>query len=245
MNMILLEPSEVGQAIGRTDGRVRHILKVLRKRPGDEVVAGISDGKLGKALIESYDGRSMIFSFLPEREAPPLRPISIILGLPRPIQANRILKDLCSLGVRRLILCSTELGEKSYRDSGFYSAGEFRGALIEGAQQAANPRLPEVELHDSIASAVNALGPSRDGEAGRWALDPYRGAVQFGACRVRLAAAEDIVIAIGSERGWTPGELDLMEAAGFSIATLGDRILKSETAALSAAVIALSALGCI
>jgi RsmE family RNA methyltransferase len=51
------------------------------------------------------------------------------------------------------------------------------------------------------------------------------------------------VLAIGSERGWTPAELDLLAARGFSFASLGDRILKTETAAVTAVAIALSKLG--
>ncbi|MCK7479781.1 MAG: hypothetical protein M0C28_22700 [Candidatus Moduliflexus flocculans] len=47
----------------------------------------------------------------------PLRPVTLVLGFPRPIQVARILKDLCSLGVRRILMAATDLGEKSYAES--------------------------------------------------------------------------------------------------------------------------------
>lgn len=247
LNMLFLEPEELGAPLGRDDERVRHVVKVLKKREGDELAAGMPDGALGRARIEAYDGRTMTFSFNRETESAPLRPITMLVGLPRPIQANRILKDLCSLGIARILLVATELGERSYLDSGFYSAGEYRSALIEGAQQAGNPRLPDVGLHGSIAEALKVLGSPSTSDA-RWALDPYRGSTPFGAACIeasRNAAPADrgMTLAVGSERGWTPAELDRLEAAGFGMAALGDRILKSETAATVAVSLSLAALG--
>jgi RsmE family RNA methyltransferase len=52
-----------------------------------------------------------------------------------------------------------------------------------------------------------------------------------------------ITLAIGSERGWTEGEVELLEAHGFTVAGLGRRILKTETAAIAASALALAAMG--
>jgi 16S rRNA U1498 N3-methylase RsmE len=233
---------------------VRHVLKVLKKGVGDELEAGTPDGMLGTARMEAWDGEAMSFSFRPVRKAPPLRPLVILLGFPRPIQANRILKDLCSLGVGRIVLSGTELGEKSYFQSDFFKNREFRTALIEGAVQAANPRLPEVDTAWTLARAIDAMaGPDGcigaagggSGSGGRlWAFDPYRATTGFGMAELPDATGmAPLVLAIGSERGWTPAELDLLEGRGFSFASLGDRILKTETAAVAAVSVALSRLG--
>lgn len=246
MNMLLLDLAEINAPLPRTDARVQHVLKVLKKAPGDELAAGTPDGMLGIARIESSDGQEMRFSFRAERTAPPLRPITLILGFPRPIQANRILKDLSSLGVGRIVLCGTELGEKSYFQSDFFKNREFRQALIEGAEQAANPRLPAVETAWTLKRAIDALDAAQasatvapDGH--RWAFDPYRAAVTFGAADLPPATAADpLLLAIGSERGWTQAELDLLAERGFGFASLGDRILKTETAAVVAVAVALA-----
>lgn len=246
MNLLFLDLAEIDSPLPRSDERVRHVLKVLRKGPGDELAAGTPDGMLGTARIESWDGQAMRFSFRAEREAPPLRPITLLLGFPRPIQANRILKDLSSLGVGRIMLSGTELGEKSYFQSDFFRNREFRRALIEGAEQAANPRLPLVDTAWSLARALDALLDGDDGAIGRlrWAFDPYRAVEAFGAAALPAATADDpLVLAIGSERGWTPAELDLLARRGFGFASLGNRILKTETAAVAAVSVALARLG--
>jgi RsmE family RNA methyltransferase len=240
MNMLFLELAEIDSPLPRSDARVQHVLKVLKKGAGDELAAGAPDGRLGTARIEAWDGESMTFSFRSDREAPALRPLVLLLGFPRPIQANRILKDLASLGVGRVLLSGTELGEKSYAQSDFFKNREFRPALAEGASQAANPRLPTVDTAWTLARALDALGDT----SGRWAFDPYRSTCRFGAAGPLSASAElPLALAVGSERGWTAAELDLLQARGFSFAGLGDRILKTETAAVAAVSVALGKLG--
>jgi 16S rRNA (uracil1498-N3)-methyltransferase len=43
-----------------------------------------------------------------------------------------------------------------------------------------------------------------------------------------------VTMAVGPEGGWTPQELDVFIQAGFVLASLGSRILRSETAAIAA-----------
>lgn len=239
--MLFLDEGEASSPLCLSDPRVRHILKVLKKVEGDQILAGTPDGAIGAARIESCDDTGMRFSFIPERSAPALQPITLLLGFPRPIQAKRILKDLTSLGVGRIILSGTDLGEKSYFQSDFFKDKEYRQALIEGAQQAANPRLPMVETAWTLARALDTIG----GNGGRWAFDPYRAGSNFGSATLAPARVDaPLVLAIGSERGWSETELDLLAGYGFAFARLGERILKSETAAVAAVCLALARLGC-
>jgi RsmE family RNA methyltransferase len=52
-----------------------------------------------------------------------------------------------------------------------------------------------------------------------------------------------VLAAIGSERGWTDRERDLLERAGFTLCSMGSRILRTETAATVASSIILDAMG--
>jgi 16S rRNA (uracil1498-N3)-methyltransferase len=49
-----------------------------------------------------------------------------------------------------------------------------------------------------------------------------------------------IALAIGPEGGWSEEELQLFESSGWSRASLGETILRAETAAIAATVVALS-----
>jgi 16S rRNA (uracil1498-N3)-methyltransferase len=241
LNILLLEETEVGAPIPRADRRWSHVKKVLKKKPGDRLDAGIVDGKLGKAIIRSLTDKALVLDFESEREAPPLAPIRLILGFPRPIQATRILKDLTSLGVAEIRLTGTELGEKSYAQSSIFKNKDFRGPLLEGAEQAGNPRLPEVFTHWNLAACLRAIGgltPSAE-HGSRIFLHPYGESERMG---LGAGIRAPFTLAVGSERGWTETEIELLRASGFAARSLGDRILKTETAALAATVIALAAL---
>jgi RsmE family RNA methyltransferase len=52
-----------------------------------------------------------------------------------------------------------------------------------------------------------------------------------------------MILAIGSERGWTDHERGLLEEAGFLRLSLGSRALRTETACIAAAVLAIEKIG--
>jgi 16S rRNA (uracil1498-N3)-methyltransferase len=253
VNILILEAGEIGKLIPRSDRRWGHIKKVLKKGPGDSLAAGIaSDAEgqnalLGEVTIRELNDSELVLDFAASRdtEAPPLAPLRLLLGFPRPIQASRILKDLTSLGVAEIHLTGTELGEKSYAQSSIFKDHDFRGPLIEGAEQAGNPRLPRVTTHWTLRRCLEAIGTEDAARGGEWKtgkrifLHPYGKPPRLGAIG---SLAAPVTLAIGSERGWTAPEQELLRAAGFEQRGLGDRILKTETATLAAVTLVLAGL---
>jgi len=270
MNLLLLEPGESGALIPPQDRRHEHLRRILKKGVGDSVDAGLvtdsafgpAPGSLGRATIRKLDREGLILDYEAKAEAPALAPLRLLLGFPRPIQAGRIFKDLVSLGLGSIILTGTELGEKSYLESSFFRGAEYGRPLLEGAEQAANPRLPAVSLHWTLPRCLASLEDDAMGDS-IWrggllvALHPGPSAPSLGAflraammegsgCQDSLALASgqrSLTLAVGSERGWTEAELGLLEDAGFRICGLGERILKTETACVAASALALGALG--
>ena len=54
-----------------------------------------------------------------------------------------------------------------------------------------------------------------------------------------------MIAAIGSERGWTDKERELLIKNGFSLRSMGNRVLRTETAATTAVALILSKMGVI
>jgi 16S rRNA (uracil1498-N3)-methyltransferase len=253
VNILILAPEEIGARIARGDRRWEHVKKVLRKGPGDRISAGLAcgadgpaGGALGEAVIRELDREGLVLDFEaypgPAGVPPALAPLILILGFPRPIQAARILKDLTSLGVSEIHLTGTELGEKSYAQSSIFRDRDFRACLIEGAEQAGNPRLPRVLTHWSLRLCLEALAAEaapRGAPGERLFLHPYGDHERLGAAS---ALRQPVTLAVGSERGWTDAEVLALRAAGFSGRSLGGRILKTETAAIAACALALAGL---
>ncbi len=273
MNMLVFERDELAPdgtslPLPRNDRRYEHIKKVLHKRPGDRVEAGIvTDDPFGsaplaagEAAIVSLEEKALILRYKGLSEPEPLAPIRLLLGFPRPIQATRIFKDLVSLGLAEIILTGTDLGEKSYLESDFFSQKEYRRPMLDGAEQAANPRLPRIRQYWSLRNCIEALD-SADGLCVQWksgrfiALHPGAGIPSLGHLmseyrpytQQNVSAPEalpvPLTLAIGSERGWTEDEIAFLINSGFETASLGSRILKTETAAASAITLALAAMG--
>lgn len=247
MNLLWIGSSASPIAIPRSDRRYSHIVRVLKKKPGDELAAGRADGTIGHASVLSIDTDQVIVSYSPESEAPRLHPLRVLIGFPRPIQAGRILKDLTSLGVESIWFTLSELGEKSYAESNFFRNHEFEAHLVEGAEQSGNPRLPSVEMFWTLERALSRLGEvdeqaSNHGAKGadRVVLHPNH---DFPRLSSFVPSALPLTIAIGSERGWTEPEISMLRSSGFTAHSLGRRILKTETAALAAVSICLGNLG--
>jgi len=256
MNSLYLKAEELSRPIPRTDYRYRHVTRILKKTAGDLVAACCSDGTVGSARIESIDDSGMRLAYEPGAPAPELRPVRLLLGFPRPIQAGRILKDLTTLGVSSIWLILTDTSEKSYAESDFFRKRDFESHLIEGAEQAGNPRLPCIRTFWSLDRALaepeprSVRSPSSTAPTFTTPLPaPDTGArivLHVGGALPSLAQTplgSSVSLAIGSERGWTERELSLFREHGFLCCSLGDRILKTETATVAAVSIVLARLG--
>jgi RsmE family RNA methyltransferase len=246
MNLILFEPHELGKALPRRDQRTIHLLKVLHKKTGDSFEAGILGGYRGTGRIDkiNLDG-SILVSLRADEEPPPRLPLRVAVGFPRPIQLRRLLRDLSNLGVEAIDLLGTELGEKSYRDTKLLNDGGAKEALIEGAVQSRDTIIPELSVFISLAEWL------RERPWEKPAPGPRPVSLLVAADNVRPEGAMarlspmrgPMVLAIGAERGWSDHERDALEAAGFLRLSLGDRALRTETACVAAAALALEKIG--
>ena len=64
-----------------------------------------------------------------------------------------------------------------------------------------------------------------------------------GSLALLSAMGQSIVLAVGCERGWSDRERDDLEKAGFLRLSMGSRALRTETACVAAAVLALEKIG--
>jgi RsmE family RNA methyltransferase len=235
VNIILFEQHELGIPLAKRDARSIHLLKVLHKGAGDAFDAGILGGKRGAGRIERVNNDGSIeFSLELNEDAPPRLPIRIAVGFPRPIQLRRILRDMANMGVAEINVMGTELGEKSYRSTTLLTDGGARDALIEGAVQARDTLLPALEAYENLAAWLDACPWESD--ALLIAADNVRPAATFPQLtrETRHRETRPVVIAIGSERGWSERERAQLEAADFSRCSLGERALRTETACVAA-----------
>ncbi|GHV05930.1 ribosomal RNA small subunit methyltransferase E [Spirochaetia bacterium] len=245
MNLILFEEHELGKALPRRDERTTHLIKVLHKKAGDRFDAGVLGGNRGTGIIEkiNLDG-SILYSLNLDEAPPPRLPLRLAVGFPRPIQLRRLLRDLSNLGLEAIDLIGTELGDKSYRDTKLLSDGGAEAALIEGAVQSRDTLIPTLSVYVSLEEWLAEKPWDKTARLGLGPLLIAADNVRPGGSIARLSLMRrSAVLAIGPERGWSDGERDRLEEAGFLRLSMGERALRTETACVAAAVLALEKIG--
>ena len=249
MNIILFEEDE--RFLPSSDERCTHIRKILKKKKGDEFAAGLIGGPTGRAAITEDNARGIAFSFEAEAPCAPLYPLRLLVGFPRPIQLKRLLRSVASLGASSVLLCGTDLGEKSYMKSGLLEGGGARAALVAGAMQAGFSAIPSIDRAETLDAALALIEKSFPA-AHKTLIDiaamdgqkpPVLGSDASGSFNRKITEEAPLFLAIGSERGWSGRERALFASFGWQARSLGPRILRTETAADAACAVALFAYG--
>ena len=255
MNICLFSKEEVesGFNLKIKDDRANHILKILHKKEGDSFVAGVIDGMAGIATIQKIDQEFIYCSFKETSFGKSLNPLKMIIGFPRPIQLKRLLRDIAALGVCEVHLTGTELGEKSYMQSTLVEKGNAYKMLLDGTVQAGSTNVPKLFLHKTLKDCIAEI-KRENAESVLLALDNVNPKISLkkslGEAGLNFEygsqdsnCAKTVVAAIGSERGWTDKERTLLEENGFIRCGMGERIMRTETAATVSASIILAQLG--
>ncbi len=237
MNIILFSAAEVELPLPRRDPRARHIQEVLRRRPGETFDAGLINGPRGKATLQAVTAEALVLSHQWGAPPPPLAPIRLIVGLPRPQTARDILREGAALGVASMDFVRTERAEPGYAQSSLWLSREWEALLVAGASQAFCTRLPEVRHGLTLAEALTTLPPG----CTRIALDNYESPGSLD--RLVLPAPAFVGLALGAERGWAAAERTLLLQHGFLFAHLGERVLRTETACIAAVTLLKAKLG--
>ena len=248
MNICLFKQEELNKPLSVKDERGQHIIKILHKKEGDTFSAGVINGMAGIAIIKSIQNGEITFDFKPESEGKNLYPLKMIIGFPRPIQLKRLLRDIAALGVQEVHLTGTELGEKSYMQSNLVEHGTAYQMLLDGTVQAASTHVPDLFLHktlkDCLESVISEKEQCNNAKILKLCMDNInpKGSL-FSVLQEQYEKPALIVAAIGSERGWTQKEREMLESAGYLRVGLGPRVMRTETAATVSASIISACMG--
>ncbi len=228
MNLVLLEPEEL-----REDGtahlagrRAAHAALVLRAAAGDRIRVGVIGGRSGEALVERIGDSEVVLRPTLDRDPPPPAPVSLLLALPRPKILRRVLQAVASMGVKRLVLLGSWRVEKSYWGSPALEPDAIRAELVLGLEQGRDTVLPEVRVRPRFKPFVEDELAEAFPEATRLLADPS-GAAPLGAL---APAGPGAALAVGPEGGFTAYEAAALRERGYAPFSLGDRILRVDTA---------------
>ncbi|NLA69121.1 MAG: 16S rRNA (uracil(1498)-N(3))-methyltransferase [Gammaproteobacteria bacterium] len=232
-------PLAVGDHVALGEGASAHLLRALRLGVGDPCVLFNGDGNDYDALVTAAGkrgGEARIVAVRPVDNESALR-IVLLQGVARGEKMDWILQKATELGVAGFLPVNSQRSEVRLEgERATRRLAHWRGVVSSACAQSGRAVVPTVAPPAPLAEAVAALA----GDALKLTLDPGAGS---GVAGLQAPAARSVVLAIGPEGGWSPGDRAVLDGAGFTGLRLGPRILRTETAGVAAISVLQSAFG--
>lgn len=236
MNIILLEAEEINnQNVMLVDRRAEHIIRVLGAKVGDSYRVGVINGKIGTGTVLSITRNRPYGVELGVKLTAKVRPepaIDLVLALPRPIMLKRIFSQAAALGVGRFYIIHARRVEKSFWSGSILKQDQARFQLLQGLEQAVDTRVPDVEMHRRFKPfAEDVLPLIKERYSHLLVAHPEAGSTLLQS--MSGESVTRILFAIGPEGGWVDYEINKLCEQGFKSFTIGNRILKVDTAVVA------------
>jgi 16S rRNA (uracil1498-N3)-methyltransferase len=221
-----------------------HLIRVLRAQTGMEcdMVAG---DRVWRAVISGISGDAVQFTLLSEVKAEQALPVTLLLSVFKFDRMEWIIEKATELGAERLIPMIARRSEKHLVQAAPARVERWRRVAREAAKQSRRSDVPAVEEVVSLKSAIHirAAQPGLNlllAEQER--SNTLYAAMQAGLQQPALEKPA-VHLAVGPEGGWTAEEEALFAAEGWQAVSLGPRILRAETAGITAMAVVAAMLG--
>jgi 16S rRNA (uracil1498-N3)-methyltransferase len=228
-----------------------HLGRVLRAEPGQ--LYELSDGaRVWLARIESVAlpkrGESRIdFTLIEPIEAREASlALHLLISLIKFDRYEWCLEKATELGAVEIVPIAAARSDKPLLEAAQKRRTRWERILVESAQQARRLRPPILaELTRPAAAFASTVAASKILLSERTEAQPLREILRPTPIPAPIPAPiiDSAALAIGPEGGWTIEEIVAARAAGFSEASLGENILRTETAVIAAASAVRFALG--
>lgn len=226
MNLILLFDDDFidPQRVILRDRRFQHIKQIHRAEPGDTLGVGQLNGLIGQGEIIRLTDEAVELQVTLDKQPPTVLPINLILALPRPQMLKRTLQTIATMGVKTLHLIHSNRVEKSFWQTPQLQEDKVLEELLLGLEQAKDTTLPHIEYHKRFRPFVEDIAPQLAKNSKALVAHPG----PYPECPQKQQQA--ITLAVGPEGGFVDYEIEKFTAAGFEPISLGERILRVETA---------------
>ncbi len=229
MPRLVLSSSIIQEKEFRISGQDAHyLLNVLRLRPGDEVQILDEKGHIYRTEITSITKKEVSLRILSAEEIITESPLNLVLvqGILKGEKMDLVIQKATELGVKEIfpVITSRTIVRKTGK------TGRWQKIILEAVRQSGRTAIPL--LHEPLLFE----------EFLDSAKNPLRGFIFYEGERVGLKAhplissegREPLYCVIGPEGGFTFEEIRSAISKGLIPAGLGPRILRAETASLTA-----------
>lgn len=222
-----------GSLISLTDKEANHIRNALRMKRGDTLSVMDGKGRLFEASIEEIHRKGVkvkIIKVLPDSSPSPIE-IHLAQALIKSSPMDLLIQKATELGVSSITPFFSE--RTALRMSNEHLSRKmvhWEGIIKAACKQSGRSNLPTLHPPLAFEALIGKMPPQGTLKVLLWETSKetdLKGILRS------IAKLSRIVPIVGPEGGFTPKEIRLAMDAGFHIVSLGSRILRSDTAAIT------------
>lgn len=221
------------ETLSITGAEAKHIARVLRMGPGEHIVLLDREGKRFQAVIEKVDRHQVLVSLESAIPSPAMSPVHITLcqALLKSHPMDLVMEKTSELGVDRVLPYLAERTVvKVDRDKGADKARHWLEIAQSAAKQSNRAMPAEISPPCSFSELLSLFRREPALKILLWEQEGTRNLKDL----LRSGSpASRVVAMVGPEGGFTEREVRDAVEAGFVSVSLGNRILRSETAAIT------------
>lgn len=233
MRRFLVPPEVIADGCAVITGDLfRHMVKVLRLKNGTPVLLADGAGREFTGIIRDIGKERLVVTLQgsgPARPAATGPGITLYQGLPKGDKLELILQKTTELGVAEVIpftaarsIARIRKGEEADK------VARWQRIAREAARQSGRASVPRVALAESLAEAVASAR-----HAVKLLLWEGETVNRLKATLARLPVPDSVAVIVGPEGGLTAEEAAQAREGGFIPVSLGERIVRTETAGLA------------
>ena len=232
-NFFVNENQHQGEFYYITDSDFNHIKNVLRMKPGDSFLVS-SEGKSDLCVLEELTPDTAVAKIVEENYQDTSLGVDLYLfqGIPKSDKMELVIQKAVELGAVGIIpvemnRCVVKIEDKKKKNK----QARWQAIAESAAKQSKRTVIPEVF---EITSYKNAMEKAKEMDL---FLVPYESKDGMKSTKEALAVMKkgmSVGIIIGPEGGFEEKEVAEAENVGGKVISLGKRILRTETAAITA-----------
>lgn len=229
---LFIDRSLAGRVIEIAENDAHYLGNVLRLKKGDELIVFNGRGEERHATVTLLSRRRSELAVIDRVEplAEPRLGIVLIQALVKAEAMDTIIQKATELGVGAIHAVKTDFSVvKLDEERGARRIAHWNRIAQSACEQSGRHRPPAINTADSLAACLAALPP------GGLRLACQTGARQTPAVE---PAPSLVYLLVGPEGGFSDADLRLIDAGGFVRVGLGPRVLRADTAAISACAMA-------
>lgn len=211
----------------------RHILKVLRMTKGDEFILMDRSGDRYETVIESVDRSAVLVKLLKPMPGPALPDLEITLcqALLKSGPMDYLIEKTSELGVAQIKPFASERTVVKIAGEGESNKlRRWREIAVSAAKQ--SDRISPAEISQPV-SFTDIVGQLQDADCLKVILWEREESRDLKEVLRSFEPGPRVAGMVGPEGGFSIGEVTMAKEAGFIPVSLGKRILRAETAAIT------------